>query len=93
MRLEQTRRNGHKAAIREENEKAILAAAEEVFAEYGFAGATTSRIAERAGLPKANLHYYSRPRKASIAGSSTTSLPCGWKRPARSTTATIRWRR
>lgn len=51
-------RNGHKAAIREENEKAILEAAEEVFAEYGFSGATTSRIAERAGIPKANLHYY-----------------------------------
>jgi len=51
-------RNGHKAAIREENEKAILEAAEQVFAEYGFSGATTSRIAERAGIPKANLHYY-----------------------------------
>lgn len=58
MRDSPQRRNGHKAAIREENEKAILVAAEEVFAEYGFAGATTSRIAERAGLPKANLHYY-----------------------------------
>ncbi len=51
-------RNGHKAAIREENEKAILDAAEEVFAEYGFSGASTGRIAERAGIPKANLHYY-----------------------------------
>ena len=50
--------NGHKAAIREENEKAILEAAEEIFAEYGFSGASTSRIAERAGIPKANLHYY-----------------------------------
>ena len=52
------RRNGPKAAIREENEKAILAAAEAVFADYGYAGATTSRIAESAGIPKANLHYY-----------------------------------
>ena len=51
-------RNGHKAAIREENENAILEAAEQVFAEYGFSGATTSRIADRAGIPKANLHYY-----------------------------------
>ncbi len=65
MRLQATRRNGHKAAIREENERAILAAAEEVFAEYGFAGATTSRIAERAGIPKANLHYYF-PTKESL---------------------------
>ena len=54
----QDRRGGTKAAIRQENEKAILAAAEEVFADYGFAGATTSRIAEAAGIPKANLHYY-----------------------------------
>jgi len=65
MPLEQPRRNGHKASIREENERAILAAAEEVFAENGFAGATTSRIAERAGIPKANLHYYF-PTKESL---------------------------
>ncbi len=56
-------RNGHKAAIREENEKAILDAAEEVFAEYGFSGASTGRIAERAGIPKANLHYYFPTKK------------------------------
>lgn len=47
-----------KATIREENEKAILLAAESVFAEYGYAGASTGRIAELAGIPKANLHYY-----------------------------------
>jgi len=47
-----------KRSIREENEAAILKAAEEVFAEYGFGGASTARIAERAGIPKANLHYY-----------------------------------
>ena len=58
------RRNGAKAAIREENEKAILAAAEEVFADYGFTGATTSRIAEAAGIPKANLHYYFPTKEA-----------------------------
>ena len=52
------RKHGPKAAIREENERAILQAAEAVFAEYGFAGATTSRIADKAGIPKANLHYY-----------------------------------
>lgn len=43
---------------REESEARILAAAEEVFAETGFSGATTAMIAERAGLPKANVHYY-----------------------------------
>ena len=71
------RRNGAKAAIREENEKAILAAAEEVFADYGLAGATTSRIAEAAGIPKANLHYYFPTkevlyRRSSVAAVLTT---------------------
>ncbi len=45
-------------AIRAENERALLEAAEQVFAEEGFAGATTAAIARRAGVPKANLHYY-----------------------------------
>jgi TetR/AcrR family transcriptional regulator len=36
----------------------ILAAAERVFAGAGFGGATMAAIAEAAGLPKANLHYY-----------------------------------
>jgi TetR/AcrR family transcriptional regulator len=44
--------------VREENERALLEAAERVFAEQGFAGATTAAIARRAGVPKANLHYY-----------------------------------
>jgi TetR/AcrR family transcriptional regulator len=44
--------------IREESERALLEAAEWVFAEQGFAGATTAAIAQHAGLPKANLHYY-----------------------------------
>jgi TetR/AcrR family transcriptional regulator len=45
-------------SIREENERAMLEAAERVFAEQGFAGATTAAIARSAGVPKANLHYY-----------------------------------
>ncbi|RBP01268.1 TetR family transcriptional regulator [Roseiarcus fermentans] len=45
-------------AIRAENERALLEAAEQVFAEEGFGGATTAAIARRAGVPKANLHYY-----------------------------------
>ena len=45
-------------AVREENERALLEAAEAIFAEQGFAGATTAAIAKRAGVPKANLHYY-----------------------------------
>ncbi|TGB31197.1 TetR/AcrR family transcriptional regulator [Burkholderia thailandensis] len=47
-----------KAHIRELNEAHLLACAEAVFAERGFEGASTALIAERAGLPKANLHYY-----------------------------------
>ncbi len=47
-----------KPTIRELNERAILAAAEAVFAERGFSGATMSMIAARAGSPKANIHYY-----------------------------------
>ncbi|RUS60560.1 TetR family transcriptional regulator [Pseudorhodobacter sp. E13] len=43
---------------RRENERAILSAAEKVFAEAGFGGATMQLIADLAGLPKANLHYY-----------------------------------
>ena len=45
-------------AIRLENQQRILAAAEKVFAEAGFGGATMQLIADMAGLPKANLHYY-----------------------------------
>lgn len=44
--------------IRAQNETLILQAAEKVFAEAGFGGATMQLIADVAGLPKANLHYY-----------------------------------
>jgi TetR/AcrR family transcriptional regulator len=47
-----------KGQIRQLNETRILAAAERVFAGAGFGGATMAAIAEAAGLPKANLHYY-----------------------------------
>lgn len=57
-------RRSPRASIREENEKAILSAAETVFAESGFEGATTSRIARLAGIPKANLHYYFPTKEA-----------------------------
>jgi len=55
---------GRRAEFREANETAILQAAEEVFAEFGFHGATTAEIAERAGLPKANVHYYFGTKEA-----------------------------
>ncbi len=44
-------------------ERRILEAAESVFAEAGFNGATTAEIARRAGIPKANLHYYFKTKE------------------------------
>ncbi len=44
--------------IRQKNEEAILAAAEEEFARHGFKGTSMNTIAQNVGLPKANLHYY-----------------------------------
>ncbi|MWV17839.1 TetR family transcriptional regulator [Pseudomonas sp. L-22-4S-12] len=44
--------------IRQHNEEVILAAAEEEFARHGFKGTSMNAIALKAGLPKANLHYY-----------------------------------
>ncbi|MDT3721982.1 TetR/AcrR family transcriptional regulator [Pseudomonas oryzihabitans] len=44
--------------IRQKNEELILAAAEEEFARNGFKGTSMNTIAQRVGLPKANLHYY-----------------------------------
>jgi TetR/AcrR family transcriptional regulator len=54
-----------KVSIRAENERVILEAAEAIFAAAGFKGATTAAIAARAGVPKANLHYYF-PTKAAL---------------------------
>ncbi|AWP24204.1 TetR family transcriptional regulator [Acidiferrobacter sp. SPIII_3] len=45
-------------------EQRILEAAEEDFARAGFAGARTAAIAARAGIPKANLHYYFKTKAA-----------------------------
>ena len=53
-----------KGRIRLSNEADILHAAEHVFARAGFAGATMAAIAERAGIPKSNLHYYFRTKQA-----------------------------
>jgi TetR/AcrR family transcriptional regulator len=47
-----------RAQRRSDSEARILAAAEQIFAETGFSGATTAMIAAKARLPKANLHYY-----------------------------------
>ncbi len=60
-RAADSRRPGPK---RRHNEARILEAAEAVFAEAGFSGARTAAIARRAGLPKANLHYYFGTKEA-----------------------------
>ena len=52
------REDGRGGRIRQQQECAILQAAEQVFARAGFQGATMAEIALRAGLPKSNLHYY-----------------------------------
>ncbi|HBS79888.1 MAG: TetR family transcriptional regulator [Pseudomonas sp.] len=44
--------------IRQKNEELILSAAAEEFAHHGYKGTSMNAIALRAGLPKANLHYY-----------------------------------
>lgn len=44
--------------IRQQNEKLILEAAEQEFARHGFKGTSMQQVADRAGLPKANIHYY-----------------------------------
>ena len=55
---------GKRTDIRRENESLIRRAAEKVFAEAGFGGATMQLIADLAGLPKANLHYYFPTKEA-----------------------------
>ena len=47
-----------KGQIRQANRERIVGAANRVFARAGFNGATTAAIAQAAGLPKANVHYY-----------------------------------
>ena len=61
--VERVRTTGRKAYIREEQESKILAAAEQVFGQFGLQGATMALIAERAGLPKPNVHYYFRSKE------------------------------
>lgn len=59
------RKPRRRSANREAQELKILAAAEEVFAEQGFNGASVEAIAERSGLSKQNMLYYF-PSKESL---------------------------
>ena len=47
---------------RDENLLRIMDAAEVLFVEKGFRGASLQAIADAAGLPKANVHYYFRSK-------------------------------
>ena len=55
---------------KENKEQDILKAAEMLFAEKGFKGATTTLIAAQAGVTHAMLHYYltARPHPSHEAG-------------------------
>ncbi|WP_232771468.1 TetR/AcrR family transcriptional regulator [Colwellia sp. 12G3] len=44
--------------IRQKNVALILTAAKTEFVTQGFKGASIKRIAERASIPRANIHYY-----------------------------------
>ncbi|WDE14056.1 TetR/AcrR family transcriptional regulator [Thalassomonas haliotis] len=44
--------------IRQKNKALILTAAKKEFVTYGFKGASIKRIAERANIPRTNIHYY-----------------------------------
>ena len=52
-----------KTRIQLRNEARILDAADDVFATYGYEGSTIDEVAARAGISKANLHYYYRRKK------------------------------
>ena len=54
---------GIQARQRQETQARIMTAAERVFAEYGYEGASFSRIAAEAGLPKSNVVYYAGSKK------------------------------
>jgi len=75
-----------KGQIRLANESAILRAAERVFARAGFGGATMAEIAETAGLPKANLHYYFG-NKRDLYAAVLTSVLRDWLGPTDAITA------
>ena len=52
----------------------ILAAAESLFAEHGFDATPTSKVAERASVPKGLVHYYFR-RKPDLLEALVDRLP------------------
>jgi len=58
------RREPNEERIRARNQRLILKAAIDVFSKKGFDGTPISEIAERSGLPKANVYYYFESKEA-----------------------------
>ena len=52
------------SSVGDKNRRLILQAAEQVFAQCGFGGASVQKIADTAGLPKTNVLYYFKSKQA-----------------------------
>ena len=63
-RSPKARREPNEERIRARNQRLILKAAIEVFSKKGFDGTPISEIAEKSGLPKANVYYYFETKEA-----------------------------
>jgi len=70
-------KQNRKHVTRATNKALIIRAAERVFAQHGYKGATTIQIANEAGLPKANVHYYFKT-KANIYRAVLTTILDDW---------------
>jgi TetR/AcrR family transcriptional regulator len=69
-----------KTRIQAQNNEIILAAALEVFSNYGFRGSTVDQIAQRANMSKPNLLYYFR-RKEDIYVAVLEKILADWLAP------------
>ncbi|MFO0993229.1 MAG: TetR family transcriptional regulator C-terminal domain-containing protein [Hyphomicrobiales bacterium] len=72
-----------KTRIQTQNNEIILAAALEVFSNYGFRGSTVDQIAQRAAMSKPNLLYYFR-RKEDIYVAVLEKILADWLAPLES---------
>lgn len=63
MVVQKSIKNEIKGSVRQINHGKIMAAAIDVFAAKGFQGTTVQEIAEKAGLPKANVLYYFKSKE------------------------------
>jgi AcrR family transcriptional regulator len=65
--LKKSQAAGSDSRIRARNTKRILDAAITIFAQKGFDGTSIAEIAGRSGLPKANVYYYFKTKRAIYA--------------------------